>query len=278
MSLGQMPRRLGIAAFDDTPAQVTQPALTDDVLCLHRGGAKRVHRTRNGRRATFDIEPDALTFLHRGQAAQWHTEGPIDYVHLTLGASVLEEFAGGGSGPPRPALTFADQVGFSDPLLANLMIEMVRVSAEGDESQLYHDSLLTSLVLALVRRHAPHSYDRGVGATATGAKGGLAGWRLRAVVEYIEAHRHQDISFVDLVRVSGLSRAHFYRAFLQSTGQTPGRFVERLRVDDARKAIERGTTLAETAKVTGFTSQAAMTRAFRRTLMVTPDVYRRCVR
>ncbi|QDX26916.1 helix-turn-helix transcriptional regulator [Sphingomonas suaedae] len=270
--------RASIAAFGETPAEVVQPALFDDVLCLHRGGAKRVHRVRDGRRDSFDVERDSLTLLQRGQSARWRTEGPIDYIHLTIGAAVFAEIVQAESGLSRLDVQFADQVGFADPLLASLMIEMLQICAAGDESQLYYDTLLTSLILALVRRASARNIDRAAGATANGIKGGLAGWRLRAVLEFIAEHRATDISFSSLVHISGLSRAHFYRAFQQSTGLTPGQYLERLRVEDARRAIERGMATAELAAATGFSSQAALTRAFRRTLMVTPDAYRRCVR
>lgn len=250
----------------------------DDLLCLHRGGAKRVHRFRNGLHNVFEVERDSLTLLPRGQAVRWVTEGPIDYVHLTLGADLFDEMPGMQHGLSTLAADLGDQVGFNDPLLANLMIEMLRVYEDSDESRLYFESLMTSLVLRLVNRCAREPYEPSARSNASGARGGLAGWRLRAVVEYLTEHRTSDVAFDELVRVSGLSRAHFFRAFRQSTGLTPGRYLERMRVDAARREIEGGARPGDVAQGAGFSSQAAMTRAFRRTLAMTPEAYRRCVR
>jgi len=264
-----------LAAFHDTPTQVVQPPLIDDVLCLQRGGAKRVHRLRNGQRASFEVERDSLTLLQRGQAVGWITEGPIDYVHLKLGPDLFDDMPVTLSGRSILRARLGGTVGFTDPLLASLMIEMLRVCTEGGESRLYYESLLAALVHRLVRRCDDEAAS---GGTAPAARGGLAEWRLRTVLEYLVAHQTEDVAFDTLVQISGLSRAHFFRAFRQSTGMTPGRYLERLRVDAARRAIDSREVPAEVAKMVGFASTAAMIRAFRRTLLITPEAYRRCVR
>lgn len=267
-----------LAAFRQTPPEVVQPPLTDDLLCLHRGGAKRVRRVRNGRQATFDVACDSLTLLPRGQSVRWVTEGPIDYVHLTLGAGLFDDLPGMRHGFSTATAELGDQVGFSDPLLAGLMVEMLRAADDRDTSRLYLESLLATLALRLVHRGGTAAGRSAERESGTGARGGLAGWRLRAVTDYLDAHRASDIAFDALVRVSGLSRAHFFRAFRQSTGMTPGRYLERMRVDAARSAIDGGAHPGEVARTAGFPSASAMTRAFRRTLAITPEAYRRCVR
>ena len=270
-------RRSGIAAFNATPVEVVQPALFDDVLCLHRGGAKRVFRVRDGRRATFDVERDSSTLLQRGQSARWRTEGPIDYIHLTIGPEVFAEIARAESGPPHALdIQFADQVGFTDPLLANLMIEMLKVCAAGNER-------------LAAQRFASDQPDPGTGSSHLceqlrsddrdhrqrhqGRTGRVAVARGAGVHRHAPHHRH-------FVRQSGARVGLEPSAFLSRvsaidrpdagalSGKTQGR--RRAAGDRARRI-----RCSEIAAATGFSSQAAIARAFRRTLMVTPDAYRR---
>lgn len=68
---------------------------------------------------------------------------------------------------------------------------------------------------------------------------------------------------------------HLTRLFVQHTGTTPGRFVERVRVEAARGLLERGGLGVRTvAARTGFGSEETLRRAFLRVLGVAPSDYR----
>jgi transcriptional regulator GlxA family with amidase domain len=67
----------------------------------------------------------------------------------------------------------------------------------------------------------------------------------------------------------------FARLFIAETGTTPGRFVERVRVEAARGLLEAGRTPVQTvAEQAGFGSAETMRRAFVRVLGVGPADYR----
>ncbi len=71
----------------------------------------------------------------------------------------------------------------------------------------------------------------------------------------------------------------FARAFARETGTTPARFVERARVDAARRAIEDGAAgLDAVARRCGFGSADTMRRVFAKLLGVGPREYRQRVR
>ena len=265
-----------VTTFRDLPEDLHQPALVDDVLCLHRGGAKRVHRIRDGSRTVHDVPLHALTLMPRHRAADWRTEGPDDFLHITLNPKSLDDLFITECGKSRAEIELRDDVGFVQPYLCGLSTEMLRVAGAESESQLYVDTLFTAFALALLR-HC--SSERGLSLLgeddAKLRSGGMAGWRLRQIVEYMTEHRASRIDFTELTRVSGLSRAHFFRAFRQATGMTPGRYLERIRVDEARRSIERGETLAEAAASAGFAGTTALSHAFRRVMEITPKQYRR---
>lgn len=73
-----------------------------------------------------------------------------------------------------------------------------------------------------------------------------------------------------------MSPRHFARAFLAETGVTPGRYVERVRVEAARRRLEESDELlAAIATGCGFGTSETMRRAFLRVLAVGPAEYRR---
>ncbi len=264
-----------VAHFVATPPDVVQPSLLDDVVCLHLGGAKRVRRVREGRTDDFDVPVNSLTVMPRLRPARWRTTGPIDYVHVTLRPRPFERLLAEETGKAREEVELRDVVAAESPLLLGLAAEMARIGRGGEATRLHVDALFTAFAIALLR----HGSDvRGLPpfeAPSGPASGGMAGWRLRRVVDFMAANLAGDIDLDDLAQVSGLSRAQFFRSFRQETGTSPARYLERMRVREARGAIERGCSLPEASAAAGFGSTDAMTRAFLRVLHVTPGVYRR---
>jgi len=94
-------------------------------------------------------------------------------------------------------------------------------------------------------------------------RGGLPGWRLRRVVDFMNENLARDIDVDELVGCCGLSRAQFFRAFRQSTGQTPHRYLVGLRLDRARLLLETtNLAVAEVTRSVGMGSNAGFARLF----------------
>lgn len=99
--------------------------------------------------------------------------------------------------------------------------------------------------------------------------------RLRDLVDWIVAHPQGDLSVAALANRCGLGERTFIRRFGAETGSTPGKFVERIRFEAARKALE--TTRAgheRIARDCGFRSAEIMRRVFHRRLGISPSDYR----
>nr|WP_232296596.1 helix-turn-helix domain-containing protein [Plesiocystis pacifica] len=78
-----------------------------------------------------------------------------------------------------------------------------------------------------------------------------------------------------LARRAGMSPRHFARVFAEQTGETPARFVQRVRVERARSLLEQGGLGVDAvAEQVGFGSAETMRRAFMRVLGVGPSSYR----
>jgi AraC-like DNA-binding protein len=106
-------------------------------------------------------------------------------------------------------------------------------------------------------------------------RGGLAPSALRRVREHIEDNLGERIDIDELAAVTGLSACHFSRAFKQSMGMPPHRFVMSRRVIAATRLIElTKKPMSEIAIQVGFSDQSHFTRVFTAQIGQSPQRYR----
>jgi transcriptional regulator GlxA family with amidase domain len=99
---------------------------------------------------------------------------------------------------------------------------------------------------------------------------------IRAVQNLIETAPDGDHRLPALAAAAAMSVRHFARVFTDEVGETPARFVERVRVETARHELETTTdTLDRIATRCGFGTAETLRRVFQRRLGVSPDAYRR---
>ena len=73
-----------------------------------------------------------------------------------------------------------------------------------------------------------------------------------------------------------MSPRHFTRVFTAEVGEAPGQYVERVRTEAARRALEdTADTVAVVARRCGFGSAETLRRTFVKRLGIPPDQYRR---
>ena len=89
-------------------------------------------------------------------------------------------------------------------------------------------------------------------------------------------HLAEDLRVENLAAQAAMSPRNFARVFLKSTGITPARFVERIRVEAARRRLEEcDDSIEKIASDCGLGSVQALRRTFRRVLKVAPGEYRK---
>lgn len=99
---------------------------------------------------------------------------------------------------------------------------------------------------------------------------------LREVQRWITEHPAGDLTVESLATMARLSPRHFARAFRDETGMTPGRYVDRVRLEHARRLLEdTGDGVEEVARASGYGTPEAMRRAFVKALGTAPAEYRR---
>lgn len=108
---------------------------------------------------------------------------------------------------------------------------------------------------------------------------GLSPRVLQRVREYVEAHLEDNVTMHALANIAGLSISYFSRAFRESEGLTPHRYLMQCRLLRALELLVRTELpLCEIARASGFSDQSHCTRRFQEHFGVTPGRYRQLMR
>lgn len=98
---------------------------------------------------------------------------------------------------------------------------------------------------------------------------------IRAAQAEVVEHPQHDHRVSKLARRAGLSERHFVRLFTQQTGESPARYVQRIRLERARQLLEESDNgIDNIAARCGFGTSETMRRTFQRALSVSPAAYR----
>lgn len=97
---------------------------------------------------------------------------------------------------------------------------------------------------------------------------------IEATCQFIEQHFAEPISLDQLCHHVCLSKSTLLRSFTKSKGITPYRYLETIRINEARKLLEQGVAPIEAAIQTGFSDQSHFTNYFISFIGLSPGVYR----
>ena len=119
---------------------------------------------------------------------------------------------------------------------------------------------------------------RRLNASRSSSSSRLPPWRLRHILEFLDAHLERTVSLHDLALVAGVSDAYLAREFKAATGTTLHAALMERRIARARYLMSqtdrRTGDLSAIAAESGFSSHAHMTTVFGRVLGVTPTALR----
>ena len=164
--------------------------------------------------------------------------------------------------------------GFNDPTIANLARAVLPALTRPQQtSQLFLDH-----VLFAVGAHVAQAYG-GMRPLSQPPRGGLAPWQVRRATEILSAHLDGNLPLPEVAEQCGLSVSHFSRAFHQTTGLPPHRWLMAKRVKVAKEKLrDQRLSLSDVAIACGFSDQSHLTRVFTQMSGTTPGLWRRTLK
>ncbi len=152
------------------------------------------------------------------------------------------------------------------PLLDAMMreVEMNRVGAGGILSRLA--DVLTATIIRTWVEHGCGDASGWLAAVRNPEVG-----RVLAAIHLDPAH---DWSVNELARHMGASRSGFAQRFVSVVGETPARYVARMRMHQAHEWLREGQRVATVAERLGYDSEASFSRAFKRVIGASPSHFR----
>ncbi|MGE0485633.1 MAG: GlxA family transcriptional regulator [Gammaproteobacteria bacterium] len=110
-------------------------------------------------------------------------------------------------------------------------------------------------------------------------RGGVEAGAMAAVESWILGHFHQPIHFESLAREFGMSWRTFYRRFQECFGDPPKVYLQKLRLNAARRLLEHDSTpIDQVAAKVGYADPAFFRTLFKRYVGMTPSRYRESFR
>jgi AraC family transcriptional regulator len=198
------------------------------------------------------------------------TQSQWRLLHLTIEPAVLREL--GEDELQQLNDELRTQIDADDPAASKALLAILReIENPSEHSTLYVESVLTLTLIRLLNhqlkhtRRLPRDYIRG----------GLAKWRLKRALQIIEKNSGHMPALSEIAGAVHLHQASFCRAFKQSTGLSPHRYLLVNRVNRAKEMMkDPDRSLTDIAFACGFHSSSQFSVVFKRIVGRSPRRYR----
>jgi AraC family transcriptional regulator len=222
-------------------------------------------RLLSGPEMIFDgvMAPGMAYVCRPSQSMDAEFTGPADFLHLYVAGGSIRNHPAAEAGP-----RISSEIPLTSMLSRDALIDHLAraVQSAGDGAD---DCYIEILARAIVMRTALIS--------RWGARvSPLPKWRLKRVMDFIEAHISEAISLNDMAAAAGLSRTHFAVQFRLATGCKPHDFILMQRIEAAKRLLlDSSSELVDVALTVGFQAQAHFSTVFKRFVGETPGRWRR---
>jgi AraC family transcriptional regulator len=256
-------RSLLVQGFDHAPQaeQLPMPAVADLHLVLYVAGDVVMRTRAGGKPDRRRRVPGSLELLAPGRAStrDYRASSALRTIQVHIPSATVDRAAEHlGGRPDFDRLSAA--IGAGDPIVENIVRALPHVAATND---LYAESAAAFLATHLLTQGR---HDRLPGPEHSAVRAGIAVMTERLA---------EPLTLAAIAAEAHLSVYHFIRVFRAETGETPHRFLTRLRIERARRLLSGSTlSLAQIADQCGFSSPGALSSAFLGQVGVRPSVYR----
>jgi AraC-like DNA-binding protein len=164
---------------------------------------------------------------------------------------------------------FDNSPGHHDPVVMALAQALLPAVENPDQaSQLYVDQVCLAVLTHISQTYAGMFFP----SKKTGL---LSASQQKRALAFLVEHLDGEISVADLAKECGLSRSHFIKAFKDSFGLTPHRWLTEYRIGRVKELLKSSLSIAEIAVSCGFADQSHLTRAFNTIVGTSPGAWRK---
>jgi AraC family transcriptional regulator len=196
---------------------------------------------------------------------------PFHVMHFYLPRRVLNAIAEEAGAPTVDTLALQPGASADDAIARNLFLSLQPSLERPDQA----NALFVDHVASALCAHIAHAYG-GVRNVRTLPRGGLAPWQERRAKELLHSDLSGEFPLGRLALECGLSIRHFTRAFRQSVGVAPHRYLLKIRIVRAQELLtDPRLSLLDIALACGFADQSHFTRIFRASMDMSPGAWRR---
>ncbi len=241
-------------------------------VALRSGHRRRIF---DGRRvASHDFELGSIYIRDFTDDYRADLHGGFDFLMVELSRSFIERLNAEKGGPPVHGLL--PKTGAGDPVLTHLaQAASIVLDQPGQAGPLLVDHLGVALGSHLLAQYGNRaSSDAAWPEVRSGRV--LSRALERRAKEMLLANMEENLSVADIADACRLSRSYFIKAFRQTVGMPPHRWLLEQRVRKACDLLrEPGRSIAEIALSCGFSDQPHLTRVFTKVMGVSPAAWRR---
>jgi len=189
---------------------------------------------------------------------------------------VFDEFSSELKLPKVETLVCPMTVQTHDETMLGLANALGPLMAKPNEANnLFTDHIFSAMVAQLAKRYGGLKSSRMCGSDGR-RYGALTSNQERLVTDFILEDLTSNPGLSDLASFCGLSRSHFARAFKQTTGLPPHRWLMMQRINRAKELLYKTKMpVSEIALECGFADQAHLTRVFTKAFGIGPGGFRR---
>jgi AraC family transcriptional regulator len=196
---------------------------------------------------------------------------PFHVMHFYLPRRVLNAIAEEAGATAVDTLALQPGECADDAIARNLFLSLQPVLERPDQA----NALFVDHVASALCAHIAYAYG-GVRSVRALPRGGLAPWQERRAKELLHSDLSGEFPLSRLALECGLSVRHFTRAFRQSVGVPPHRYLLKIRIERARELLtDPRRSLLDIALACGFADQSHFTRIFRASMHMSPGSWRR---
>ena len=244
--------------------QLQLPGVSDLHLVLCTAGNTIMRSHGGGKPVRQRWVPGRLELLVPGQAAtRSYDDGPVlrtIQVHIPRSAVDQASAQLGGPAPDFEAVSAGLSAG--DALIEHLLRSLP--TAAPGAGDLYAESAAAFLAVHLLARGRDHPLP------------GPERLAVRQAVAVMRDRLAGPLTLADIAAEVHLSVYHFIRVFREATGETPHRFLTRLRIEQAQRLLaDPGLTVEQVAERCGFSTSGSLSSAFLAHTGFRPSVYRK---